>query len=584
MAADTGKQDDKWRNKYLDLLDEQDRSEKRFEDRLETLRRGLVQFTLELEGRTPALDKVMSEFRTLLRDEEWPSIHRRIDELRKTFEALEATKQQTIKQFRERLGAWEAELEHDPLSKEEMKRYRKWRKELKSRLDWEHERHLIMGELVALGAHVLRFRRAPEEAQKAAEAGNSFWDFLRSLTSSSDKEDSETLDEEALLEKEGSSEKEAALLPEVGGTSASDASAKPVESADTGDRVQQTLQSMTEAMCRLISRIHFDQDLHMRATTLFNRLEAGIKLPELLPAFEEMVELIMAVVGTKQEAFQKFLSGLNQRLDALQNLMTEAGEAQGSFAKESQALSHSIQQQMQEIRDEVMKKDQSMDSIKDTVLTKMDALMGAMHEYLVKGHDREEHLSQQLDQLNHQVQSLEKQASDAKKMLEEQEYQATIDPLTKVPNRQAYTQRLEQEYQRFKRYKHDLGLLVLDVDHFKNINDTYGHLAGDKVLQLIARTVQKALRETDFIARFGGEEFVILLPEQTKEQVTKVAEKIRSLVEACPFRFKETPVTITVSVGVSLFKEGDTPETVFERADKALYKCKHDGRNRWAFS
>jgi diguanylate cyclase len=239
-------------------------------------------------------------------------------------------------------------------------------------------------------------------------------------------------------------------------------------------RVQQTLTAMTEAMCRLISRIHFDQDLHMRATVLFNRLEQGIKLNELLPAFEEMVELIMCVVGTKQEAFQNFLNGLNQRLDALQNLVKEAGESQGTFSHEAKALSESLQQQMQDLRAEVMKKDHPTESIKDRVLDKVDGLMATMQHYLVNGHTREQHLNQQLDQLNHQVQTLEQQAIEANKLLENQQQQALIDPLTKVPNRQAYTQRIEQEYLRFKRYNNKLALLVLDVDHFKILTTLMG--------------------------------------------------------------------------------------------------------------
>jgi diguanylate cyclase len=101
------------------------------------------------------------------------------------------------------------------------------------------------------------------------------------------------------------------------------------------------------------------------------------------------------------------------------------------------------------------------------------------------------------------------------------------------------------------------------------------------VLQLIARTIQKALRDTDFIARYGGEEFVVLLPELDQQQTEGVAEKIRSLVEACPFRFKNVPVTITLSLGGSFFRKNDSPEGLFERADKALYQCKHAGRNRW---
>ena len=114
---------------------------------------------------------------------------------------------------------------------------------------------------------------------------------------------------------------------------------------------------------------------------------------------------------------------------------------------------------------------------------------------------------------------------------------------------------------------------------FKKINDNFGHAAGDKVLKIIARTLQKNLRKPDFIARFGGEEFVFLLPEATLDSAALTIEKLRSAVEHCPFRFKDEPLAITASFGMAQYGEADTPETVFERADKALYRAKEAGRN-----
>jgi len=118
------------------------------------------------------------------------------------------------------------------------------------------------------------------------------------------------------------------------------------------------------------------------------------------------------------------------------------------------------------------------------------------------------------------------------------------------------------------------------VDKFKSINDSYGHQAGDKVLQLISRQVKKGTRETDILARYGGEEFVVVLPETAAKDAFQVGEKIRKEVAKSPFHFKGTRVQITISCGIAAFKPGYRPEQVFDAADAALYKAKEGGRNQ----
>ena len=119
-----------------------------------------------------------------------------------------------------------------------------------------------------------------------------------------------------------------------------------------------------------------------------------------------------------------------------------------------------------------------------------------------------------------------------------------------------------------------------DIDWFKNINDTYGHQAGDRVLKVLSRGIAKRLREVDFMARYGGEEFVLVLPETQSEQAHGALDKIREAIALTPFHFKESPVQITLSMGIAEFREGDTVEKVFARADKQLYVAKEQGRNR----
>lgn len=158
------------------------------------------------------------------------------------------------------------------------------------------------------------------------------------------------------------------------------------------------------------------------------------------------------------------------------------------------------------------------------------------------------------------------------------------DELTNLHNRRYFFERFEREVYRAKRYKRTLSVIMIDIDHFKNFNDAYGHLRGDDALKTMARGLESCLRKADVIARYGGEEFLILLPETTKEQAAKVAEKLRKKVEginfkADPAREKTTGLTITAGIA-SLPEDGEEPLALLDLADKALYYGKAQGRNR----
>ena len=134
--------------------------------------------------------------------------------------------------------------------------------------------------------------------------------------------------------------------------------------------------------------------------------------------------------------------------------------------------------------------------------------------------------------------------------------------------------------QRYRRNQYPLTLAVLDIDHFKSVNDTWGHKAGDKVLKAVAEVCGNNIRSADFLARFGGEEFVLLLPDTRLDQALKALENLRGIIEECHFHYSDQSVPITISIGMAEFRGEDSTETVFKRADEALYAAKSDGRNR----
>ncbi len=167
----------------------------------------------------------------------------------------------------------------------------------------------------------------------------------------------------------------------------------------------------------------------------------------------------------------------------------------------------------------------------------------------------------------------------------------TDDGLTQIKNRRYLTEALEAELRRAQRYARDVSLIMFDIDHFKRINDTYGHLAGDYVLKHLATVIKQRIRREDLFARFGGEEFAILLPEIGNVNAMIFAEKIRALIERTEFKFEDSEIPVRISIGVASLAKGKFGEDEEEgrqiditgfmkHADERLYAAKNGGRNR----
>jgi len=157
------------------------------------------------------------------------------------------------------------------------------------------------------------------------------------------------------------------------------------------------------------------------------------------------------------------------------------------------------------------------------------------------------------------------------------EHKAYFDGLTGIYNRNKLEETFHQELLRVQRYGHPLSIAILDIDHFKNFNDTYGHLIGDEVLIMLANGVNQKVRNTDVFARWGGEEFVIIFVETKLDDAFKSADNIRKHIETLEHT---SAGKVTASFGVTQYRDGDTLESIFKRCDDALYVAKENGRNR----
>ncbi len=202
----------------------------------------------------------------------------------------------------------------------------------------------------------------------------------------------------------------------------------------------------------------------------------------------------------------------------------------------------------------------------------VEEVLARVHTHLII-QDQQKALALQNEELTKKNALITEQAKNL-------ELLATKDSLTGLSNRRDFLAKAEQEEMRFKRTKSPFGFIMLDIDHFKNVNDTYGHECGDSVLVGVSNKILKTLRAQDTLARWGGEEFVCLLPETEVEGARKTAEKIRKDVEAYSCDCSDVSVSITVTLGVCVYEGFGTIEGCIRSADDALYRGKKQGRNQ----
>ena len=525
----------RWRDKYLDLLDRHEKLKRNQEHQHEQMRRGLVMVSLLAQGQAGTIDSSLHDLRNALKN--GSTLHRILDDLERAVHQYEDLNLAQAEVLLGQISDAAEKLGQCPLPRELQKRIKDVRKNAGSELKhWSgYIRQLqnwiqIVGEIATLEGH--------EDARQ-----NKWWQRWF--------KPAEQPTEEVI--------------------------AKEVEASEPG--FSHIAQDVSDTLLNLLAQLVVPERLNYQSQSLQQRLQQGLNWFELVPLLEDTTEFLLQCLGNSQAELENFLHSLDQRLQAIRILVSEASAGQADRKQARETLDNMVREQIADIRS-VVTGSGDLGELGVSVRDHLMLIVEAMDKYQREEDEREQRLAEKLELLQKRLNEMEQEVSDSRIAIEEQRRRASHDTLTGLPNRDAYQKKLEEELARRHRYGSPLSLVVCDVDHFKSINDTYGHLAGDKVLQLIARSLRKNLRDVDFIARYGGEEFVILMPETNAEGALLAAEKLRQTVENSPFNFRKERVPITLSFGISEFHSLESPDTVFERADKALYKAKHEGRNR----
>ena len=608
----------RWKDKYLQQLEQQEQLEGRWNTRLDLLRRSLVRSSFAVDGADPAVERCMRELRDVLRDDvQDDRLGALVPRLERAVLDTERSKQERLQQLTEALDRLASQLLELPLPSEIRKPLKQFSRQLGARAAQSRELPTLLSELGDLQNQALTAQRPLGGSASVGLLGRLFGQRERANEiTAKPNGDSSAFPAEPAESLQGlppvGSPETPEPLPQPDGADSSAHAAQALQAAiDIAEPHSDVLADMTlpepapetqpadpyrlppspeqaysaiaerveSTLLGLLENLRLPEHQQAQAQAMRERIQQGLNWYELVPVLDDLAQLMLAMADQGQREFESYLGLLNERLATMQDSLGAAREGHVQSKETAQALDEELRQQVGGLQDSMLGA-KDLPSLKQTVQLRLDGLLETVDAYQCQRSEHEQTLSDRLGTLVERVASLEKAATGMREHLEEQRQKALRDPLTTLPNRAAWDERLELEVARYQRYGGELLLAVLDVDHFKRINDSFGHLAGDRVLKIIANELRKRLRKTDFIARFGGEEFALLLPETPPSAGLKLLDNLRTGIENCPFHFKGARIQVTLSGGLASFAAADRAEQVFERADQALYRAKDSGRNR----
>jgi diguanylate cyclase len=656
----------RWKEKYLKSIEQQEKLERRWDARLDLLRRGLVRSTLAAEGTDRAVDQCMKEMREVVRSDDMDAgLANLLPRLEKAVLDSEQRRETRVNQISAALTALVSQLQTLPLPREVSRPLKNFAKQLDGRVSQAREIPLLLSELSGLQGKALSQLENPVEPGRPG--------LLQRLFGSREADETASLVVAPALQVPVSQPAQAAcsmpaeaqqatidlapavdepqvvltvapapvaleplaietppvatlspvvvafvppvLEPQQTSASAVEppapaapiveqvAQAQPANNPDELAHVasldslppehdilyalpdspepsySSVAKHIEDTLLGLLDDLTLPERHRPQAEAMRDRLQNGLNWYELLPILDDLATLMLAITDSGQHEFEAYLKQLNERLESFQSNLQAASAGHADSHSAAREMDTQIREQVDGLQSS-MQGAADLDDLKHVLENHLEGLLGTLDQHQKQRDEREHEVAVRLHGLAERVAHMEQEALGYREHLEEQRQKALIDPLTGLPNRAAWSERLDQEVSQWQQHGNTLLLAMLDLDHFKRINDNYGHLAGDKVLKIIASVLRKRLRGTDFIARFGGEEFVLLMPATVPAVGAKLLENLRASIEACPFHFKGEPVTITLSMGLTAFRPGEHSDAVLKRADQALYRAKHAGRNR----
>lgn len=536
--------EENWKQKYLSSLDKLEKKEKVWQNTEALLKQGLTRVALAAEGQDNKLDNDLALLRKILRkDTDLNHLESVVNDLTQSVKHLDDKRsdKNTAQTPQELLTHW---LDTLSLPKALNARCKTLRQQIDA-TDELTEMEAPLRELAELVNEALQHEDNAPQKQADKTEQNSGGGFFSRMFGGNTNENS------------------------------NNANNQPAST-------QKPTPQISDFCIQLLDTLSLPPELTDQVENLKDKFGEGLSDRSVAPALTAIANLISAMRRQMEEEnkeLQEFLQQLGDKLKEIDQNLSGAKSSQKESVNSGRDFDAVVHAHVKDIESTVDAEPESS-QLKNKIQTRLDAIRTHLDQYREAEENRQHQLEDQLEQLNTRVHGMEDEGENLRRRLQEKHEQAVRDPLTGLHNRLAYDERIVQEFARWKRYGQSMVLMMVDIDHFKKVNDTYGHKAGDKALVLIADQIRNNLRESDFLARFGGEEFVILMPETNLDAAVIAADKLLKAVEKCEFHYQNQKVSITVSGGLAQLRKDDTIESLFQRADETMYRAKEAGRNR----
>lgn len=352
--------------------------------------------------------------------------------------------------------------------------------------------------------------------------------------------------------------------------------------AESAEQAKLAVPTIRENLIALLDALECPIAWQGRMSELREKLEQAQAQESLLGVFGEVVEFLVKVetdVRREQQFLEDFLSDLTKKLVELEGRASDVHDLTLAASEDQTNLHTAFSSQVENLKDTASTAT-DLPQLKNMLSARLESISKFLQAAREAGIKHMREAERQVRDLSERVQILDAETKELRTKLRLEHNLAMRDALTGLPNRLAYEERLAQEVSRMKRFRQPFCLLIWDIDHFKTVNDRFGHKAGDRTLSMVAQIFVKSVRKTDFVGRFGGEEFAMILAGTDADAALKVAESLRRKFAMADFGFQGKKVKITLSCGLTAYRETDDPEQAFERADQALYQAKRQGRDR----
>lgn len=308
-------------------------------------------------------------------------------------------------------------------------------------------------------------------------------------------------------------------------------------------------------------------------------IEDADQWKEILGNIEVLINNSIKLLQVEKEELQVFIRKITAQLEEIEEYVRQSRQERINTVSESSILKDSVDANVDKIQSTVGDAEEIV-QLKNDVQIHLKEIRKSVEEHNLAEIEREDMSKQGYAHIISELARTQNETLMLKEQLEESKKKMLRDPLTGLPNRLAYEERITLELNRCKRSKENICIAMWDIDHFKKVNDTFGHDAGDRVLKLLAKIITTRVRKVDMFARIGGEEFVLLMPDTIIENALSLNDQLRESLANSGFHYDGSPCPITASVGIAKIEEYDNSESVMRKADEALYSSKGNGRNR----